>query len=1015
MRQILPTLLLLVALLCLATYSATPLQAQEAKLSIAPPTRLHSTWVDSVYNSLSLDQKIAQLLMIPAYSNRDRSHTEEISELIKRYGVGSILFFQGGPGRQVLMTERFQTESKVPLLIAIDGEWGLFMRLDSVPRLPRQMLLGAIQNDSIIYEMGRFVADQCRRVGIHINFAPAVDVNSNRNNPVIGTRSFGENPARVSQLAIAYMKGMQDGGIFTSAKHFPGHGDTETDSHLTLPVVNRTRAQLDSTELAPFRAMIAAGASGIMSAHLYVPAIDSRSKMPTSLSRAAIDTLLRREMNFGGLVYTDALNMKGASDSFQSGELEVRAFEAGNDILVMPADVPKAIAAIREAILSKRIDPARLETSCRRILAAKEMAGLTKNRSIALHNLHAELNSRGAELLQHKIMENAITLLNNQNEAIPLKEIATKRIALLLAGGSKPNFFAKRVADYCKTDIFFLPEQESDHKALLEKLTGYDLVIGGVHNTNSLPARNFGVAASTVAFFDRLAARQSLILALFGCPYAWSESRATSHYKALLVAFEDSDLAHDKTAQIIFGGIGAKGVLPVSINDSLRSGMGVATRGGLRLAYTLPEALGISTDSLRSIDALVQEAIKAKAIPGCQIVAAKDGKVFFRKNYGSTQYLEGEAVTDSTLYDLASITKVAATVLSAMKLYESHNISLDKQLSFWLPELKATNKANLTLRQILTHQAGLEAFIPFYRRTVQAAIPGESLFSGRRTARHTIRLGESLFANDSLRYVEGWYAQSASASFPFRVASNLYMAKSGRDSLYRIIDESPIRNRGRYLYSDLGYYYLLRIIEKESGMPLQKYVESRFFAPLGTSTLMFNPLDSFPEQIIAPTANDLFFRRRLIRGYVHDEGAAMMGGVAGHAGLFSNANDLAKVMQMLVNKGSYGGEQLLEPTTVNLFTACQFCQANGNRRGLGFDKPDPDARKKGPVPTDAVSLSSFGHSGFTGPFMWADPQTGLIFLFLTNRVHPDPLNTTLTTLSTRTRILERFSAAVRRL
>lgn len=1006
MRQI----LLLITLLL---FTAGPSVAQVPNRTIAPPVQLHSRWVDSVYYTLSLNERIAQLLMIPAYSNRDRAHTEEVIRLIRQHGIGSVLFFQGGPGRQLAMAEQFQQESKVPLLMAIDGEWGLFMRLDSVPRLPRQMLLGAIQNDSILYEMGRFVAEQCRRVGLHINFAPAVDVNSNRNNPVIGTRSFGENPQRVSQLAIAYMKGMQDGGIFTSAKHFPGHGDTETDSHLTLPVVYRTRAELDSVELTPFRAMISAGVSGIMSAHLFVPAIDNQSKTPTSLSAKAIESLLRQELQFQGLIYTDALNMKGASEAFRSGELEVRAFEAGNDILVMPDKIPEAISAIREAILSGRIDSSRLEASCRRILAAKEMAGLASREPLSGQNLHTDLNGIDAALLQHKIMENAITVLTNRNRVIPITGLENKRIALVLAGTDKPNFFVKRVADYCKTDLFFLPEKESEQKTVLEKLQSYDLIIGGVHNTNSLPAKNFGVPASTIAFFDRLATRKPLVLSLFGCPYAWSGSKAASQYEALVIAYEESEMAHDKTAQILFGAMGAKGRLPVSINDSLRYGMGIDTQGNLRLAYVLPESIGIDSNSLTKIDSLVEAAIAAKAMPGCQVMAAKEGKVFFRKNYGDTRYSGGEPVTDSTLYDLASVTKIAATVVSAMKLYETRKLPLDKGIVTFLPELQGTNKARLTLRELLTHQAGLEAFIPFYQRTIEPINPEEKLFSSRRTQQYSIPLSGSVFGNSATRYVEGWYATSASGQFPNQVADNLFISRYGRDSLYRIIDESPVKHRGRYLYSDLGSYYLMRIIEKEEATSLPDYAALNFYNKLGCETLGFNPLKRFPEKQIAPTADDSFFRRQLLQGYVHDEGAAMMGGVAGHAGLFGNANDLAKVMQMLLNKGTYGGDRLLAPETVNLFTACQYCRVNGNRRGLGFDKPDPDPRKKGPVPIEAVSTTSFGHSGFTGPLVWADPQSGLLYIFITNRVHPDPQNNTLTGLSTRTLILEQLSAVVK--
>ena len=983
-----------------------------AKPVTGPPLNLHSAWVDSVYKSLSLDERIAQLIMIPAYSGKGKENLQTVRTAIKNQKVGGVIFFQGGPVRQATLTNMFQKETKTPLLVAIDGEWGLYMRLDSVPRLPRQMLLGAIRNDTIIRDMGRFVGDQCRRIGIHINFAPSVDVNNNPLNPVIGTRSFGEDPGQVAKSAIAYMLGMQEKGLITSAKHFPGHGDTETDSHHAMPVINKSREELEKMELMPFKAMIKAGASGIMAGHLCIPALDTTKNRPASLSRPILTGLLRNEMQFKGLLFTDALNMKGSSDNFKSGELEVNAFIAGNDMLVMPTNVPLAIKAIKEAILSGRADSLQLEESCRRILAAKEMAGLNKPTPVIIKNIITDLNSAEARVLQRKIMENAVTVLNNKDSIIPVKNLDKTRIAVVLAGTTVRNDFVRRLGDYARADVFFVSKSSEQNNQLLKKLENYDLVIGGIHNTSSTPANNYGVPKSTLDFFDNLATNQNVILALFGVPYILTNSNTIS-YKAIIIGYEDSSISRDCVAQVIFGGIGAKGRLPVSINSELCAGTGEYTEGGIRFSYTVPESVGIDSVKLIAIDSIINDAIKREAFPGCQVLAALNGKVFFNKSYGKTMYKSGIPVNDSTIYDLASVTKIASGIPAAMRLYDEGKITLDEPISKWLPELKSTNKENLTLRNVLTHQAGLQAFIPFYQKTIKPVESGQTLFSRNKTDTHSIQIANNMYANSKLQYEDGWYADKRTDDYPFCVAQNLYINKNNRDSLFRIIDESTISPNPRYLYSDLGFYYVMRIAEKLTETNLDKFVCSEFYESMGAYNLMYNPLSTIAADNIAPTSDDLIFRKQLIQGHVHDEGAAMMGGVSGHAGLFGNANDLAKIVQLFLNRGYYGGKSYVKPSTVTLFTSCQFCRINGNRRGLGFDKPEPNTKKAGPLPADIVSLSSYGHSGFTGTFVWADPETGLLYIFLSNRVHPDSNNNRLGQLSVRAKILEILSGEAR--
>ena len=985
-----------------------------AKPVTGPPINLHSAWVDSVYNSLALEERIAQLIMIPAYSGKGKENQQTVRTIIKSHKIGGVIFFQGGPVRQATLTNIFQKESTVPLLIAIDGEWGLYMRLDSVPRLPRQMLLGAIRNDSIIRDMGRFVGDQCRRIGIHINFAPSVDVNNNPLNPVIGTRSFGENPGQVTKSAIAYMQGMQERGLITTAKHFPGHGDTETDSHYAMPIINKNRAELNKMELMPFEAIIKAGASGIMAGHLYIPALDSSKNRPSSLSRPILTDILRKEMQFKGLLFTDALNMKGSSDNFKSGELEVNAFIAGNDMLVMPANVPVAIKAIKEAILSGRADSLQLEESCRRILAAKEMAGLNTPSTVTIKNIIPDLNSAESKVLQRKIMENAVTVLNNKDSIIPVKNLDKTRIAIVLAGTSTRNDFVRRLGDYARTDVFFVSKSSEQNNLLLKKLVSYDLVIGSIHNTTSTPTGNYGVPKTTIDFFDNLATNQNVILALFGTPYILLNSN-TMAYKALVIGYEDSSISRDCVAQTIFGGLGAKGRLPVSINSELCAGTGEYTEGGIRLSYTSPENVGIDSVKLVAIDSIVNDAIKQKAFPGCQVFAALNGKVFFNKSYGKTMYNGGIPVNDSTIYDFASVTKIISGIPAVMRLYDEEKINLDTPISTWLPELKSTNKEKITLRNILTHQAGLQAFIPFYQKTIKPVEDGQKLFSNKKSATYSIRVSANTYANSNLCYEDGWYTNTYTEDYPFCIAENLYMNKNYKDSLFKIIDESAISPNPRYLYSDLGFYYVMRLTEKLTNTNLDKFVNSEFYESIGAYNLMYNPLNTIPGDNIAPTSDDMIFRKQLIHGHVHDEGAAMLGGVSGHAGLFGNANDLAKIVQLFLNKGYYGGKYYVKPSTVTLFTSCQFCRINGNRRGLGFDKPEPNTKKEGPLPADIVSLSSYGHSGFTGTFVWADPETGLLYVFLSNRVHPDSNNNRLGQLSVRAKILEILSGEAREL
>jgi beta-N-acetylhexosaminidase len=977
---------------------------------IEPPTRaspylekvMYSPWVDSVFSTLSLEQKVAQLLMVEAYSNRDAKHQAEVSELVSRYQIGGVIFFQGGPEQQARQTNYYQSISRVPLLIAIDGEWGLGMRLDSTMSFPRQMVMGAIGGDSLEYLLGKEIARQLKLLGIHINFAPVVDINNNPSNPVINTRSFGENKYNVTNKSLAYARGMQDHGVLASAKHFPGHGDTNIDSHYALPVIRHSRNRLDSIELYPFARLIEQGIASVMVAHLHIPSLDSSPNLASTLSSKVITGLLRDSLDFSGLVFTDALNMKGVSAHFKTGDLELRALQAGNDVLLMPGNVPLVIHKIVSAIDSGKVSLAQVELSCRRVLAAKYMAGLDKYTPVDIQSIRSGLNTPGADYLRRKIVESSLVLLLNQDELIPLKRLDTTRVATLLVADGKPGAFQERISSYLACDHYTLHRDFSiaQFDSLLRLLSGYNLVIVGVGNTNSLASRKFGITDQSVALVDSLMVKGNMVLCLFAGPYALARFGDLSRARALVLGQEDTPMAQDYTAQLLFGAIGAGGFLPVTVNEQFFAGNGMNTNPGARLKYTVPEELGIDSYRMLTIDSMVQNAIDQGAMPGCQVVFAKDGKVFYQKSFGYHTYQGQEIVNNNDLYDIASITKIAATVPAVMKMHDTGQLKIRRKLSEYLPHLEHTNKHDIRAVDILTHQARLAPYISFHFSTMETIIPDEKMFSSRLSDSYPFRVADRMYMNRNTRYKPGYYSDTLSEGFTTRVADNLYIVDSYKDSILRIIDESEMLKKKEYKYSDLGFYYLHRATESITGVKLEQYLDSLFFKPLGMKTMGFRPLERFSSYRVAPTENDVFFRRQLVHGHVHDQGTAMLGGVCGHAGLFSNANDLAILMQLYLNKGIYGGERYFEEQTVDYFTTAHF-KRQGNRRGLGFDKPEMDASKPSPAARE-VSAHSFGHSGFTGTYTWADPDNGLLYVFLSNRVHPDALNGKLVELNLRT-------------
>lgn len=943
-------------------------------------------WVDSVFNTLSHEERIAQLIMIRVHSNLGAAHVNAVMADVRNNKVGGIVTFQGGPGRQATLVNTLQSISEVPLLVAVDGEWGLGMRfVDSIDAFPRNIMLGAVQDSSLIYEVGKAIGEQCKRMGIQYNFAPVLDVNNNPDNPVINDRSFGEDKYQVARHGIAMIKGMQDAGIMACAKHFPGHGDTDVDSHHDLPSINKSLAQLDSLELYPFRRAIDAGVGSIMIAHLFIPAIDNRPNTPTSISYKAVTGLLRQKMGFKGLIVTDALEMKGISKYYKNGEEALQSLLAGNDLMELPSSAKGSIAAIVQGIRKGKIARDEVYKRVKKVLRAKYDLGLAQWKPIDPVNIAKDLNASVLPLRQ-RVTENAITLLRNDNHLLPFNVDTAQKIAVLsvgLNGGS--NTFLSYVKEFhpsADAYVFSNSQTEAAIQPMVQRLkNNYQAVIIALQQYSRKPADNYGISAASRTLINQLQEEMPAVTIAFGNPYA---IRYFCDASAVIAAYEDDSVAHKAVAKVLFGQMEPKGRLPVTVCSNFRYGTGILSiipppPAPPAIETVAPESVGMDSRVLLRLDSLAYDMISKGASPGCQIVALKDGKMVYNKGFGYYEYNRREPVTIKSVYDLASVTKICATTLALMRLYDEGRFSLDSTLGSYLPWTRGSGKDKLRMRDILLHQAGLLAYIPFYKETL---------------------------------YPDGWpdtmlYRQWRDTLHTLRVAENLYMRNDWVDTIYRrMLDSKTLLPGRQYIYSDNDFIFLGKVVEALSGQRLDHYVRENFYAPLGLVTTGYEPRSRLPLRQLVPTEFENIFRVQLIRGDVHDPAAAMLGGIAGHAGLFSNASDLGVLAQMLLNGGSFKGKQYIKPETVRLFTAYG---SNISRRGLGFDKPEKDNS----YPSKSASADAFGHTGFTGTCVWADPQYNLVFVFLSNRICPNGgSNNQLMTMNVRAKMMEVLYAAM---
>ena len=943
-------------------------------------------WVDSVFNSLTEEQRIAQLMVVRLSSRNENGviwYDQEVIDNIQKYNIGSICLFQGNPVKQAEMINSFQSMAKTPLMISVDAEWGLGMRFDSVTNYPFQLTMGAMQDAAIVYKVGTAIGEQCRRIGIHVNYAPVVDINNNPDNPVINFRSFGEDKYKVALFGVQIMKGMQDIGVMACAKHFPGHGDVAVDSHLDLPVIRKSRAQLDSLELYPFREIFKAGIGSVMIAHLFIPAIDSTPNRPTSLSYNNITNLMKKELGYQGLTFTDALEMQGVKKFFAGGDASVESLIAGNDMLCLPGNVPVSIQKIKQAIKDKRLSWDDVNTKVKRVLQAKYQYVLPNSQTINTANITNDLNANTPSL-RRLVAEHAITLVRNDDPAVfPLPVSQNNKIAYVGIGISEENALARRMKKDYNADVFYFNYKSdltriASTMQLLKKR--YDAIVVGVHNYTRYPANNFGISQASMQLLKQIQQETKTLTFFFGNPYA---IKNVCDSKNIIACYEDDDIFQNSAADMLEGLINPRGKLPVTICETFKFGTGIVRNSDL--PEVRPATLGFNEAKLMQIDSLANDAIAQRATPGCVVLVARNGKIAYKKAFGYYTYDSLEAVTTESIYDMASCTKIFATTLSVMKLHDEGKLDINKTLGDYLSWVKGSNKENLPLKEILLHQAGLKSFIPFYKETIDPSKGG--------LAYYTI------------------YSTKPVHSHAIRVAEDMYMRDDWLDTIYERILQSGLEPEGKYVYSDNDFIFLGKIVEAISGTTLDKYAKQEFYDKLNLSFTGFKPRDRFLLSQIVPTEQEVAFRGQLLRGDVHDPGAAMFGGVAGHAGLFASAYDLAVIAQMLLNGGSFHGQDFIKKETLDTFTAYQ---SSISRRGFGFDKPEKNNDSvKTPYPCLSASPLTFGHTGFTGTCIWIDPQYNLVFIFLSNRVNPwGGVNNKLLQMSVRGKIQEAIYQAI---
>lgn len=948
-------------------------------------------WVESRLAKMTLKEKIGQLFIHTVPLHDTEANRKNIRNAIKEYKIGGILFSDGKVVNQVTLTNYAQELADIPLMITFDGEWGLNMRLKEIPAFSRNRVMGCIQDNELLYEYGKEVARQFREIGVHVNFAPVADVDNNPLNPVINTRSFGGDVRNVTGKVIAYSRGLEDGGVLSVSKHFPGHGDTNVDSHKALPVLKFTRERLDSIEMYPFRKAIEAGLGGIMVGHLEIPAL---SKKPSSLSPEILD-ILQEEFGFKGIAFTDALEMKGVSNNLN---VCAQALMAGNDMLLPPRNLKREMDGVLAVVKAGKLTEEYLTEKCRKVLTFKYALGLHEPPFIQLSGIEKRLNRPSTQDLRDRLEKAAVTVVGNEGDVLPM-DVDLKNTAILNIGkSSEGKIFHQQLNKYMKVDrILAHPDSIT---TLSKRLAKYDRVIVAIHTEKY--AAYQGMLATLASKLPLSYVYFTPLKNIYRKGVAWKKAAS------VILGHVGSATVQQFVAEVMMGREKATGRISVEVKDYRLPGEGVDLESTKKYR---PEDYGMDASVLSKVDEIALEGIKAKAYPGCQVLIMKDGLPVYDKCFGTFTYEDSKKVEPEHLYDIASLTKTTGTLLAVMKLYDEGKFGLTDPISKYVPAMKGSRKGRITIEDLLYHQSGLPGSHPFYREAINDSSYTGGFFKGRIDANHHLRVDRRLYVVDDFKYKDEYLSSASSEDYPLQVAENLFVSPSFPEKILEMIasDKVPLRDR-RYRYSCLNFVLLKEMVEQISGMPMDEYLEKEFYAPMGMKSTLYNPLRRFqPEQIVPTIQKDYLRGRKELRGYVHDEIAAFMGGVSGNAGLFSNARDVAKVYQMLADGGQYGGKRYLSLETCQLF---MNKKSRISRRTLGFDKPEPTPGK-GPC-ADEAPKEVVGHTGFTGTCAWADPKNGLVFVFISNRIYPRPFDHKgLMTLKIRPRIQQLMYQALK--
>ena len=883
---------------------------------------------DDILNKLSLEEKVGQLFMLrytgDFYRNDDPRYLE-IKRMIVEHNIGGIVTYVGSVHGTIYNLNELQSFSDIPLLVAADFERGVGQKIDGATLFPSSMAMSATNDTKLSYDHGKITGIEARAIGVHVTFAPVIDVNSNPKNPIINFRSYGDSPDIVSKYSSAFIKGCQDYGIIACIKHFPGHGDTGTDSHTTLPIINKNEKNFREIDLSPFKKAMDTDIKMIMTGHIAIPSMDS-SNTPATLSYELNGKIIREELEFDGLIITDALEMGGITESYWSAEASIKTIEAGSDIILLPIDSFSAIQGVIRAVKNGRISESRLNNSVRRIIKAKLELKLWDEKLIDIKKTRDILSKSSHKLIAIKAAKKSITLVKDENNLIPINISKTKKIGhVLLATNEGMLRYSKiyrskidRLHGNVNSDFYFSKLSNSDIKNIINEHKDSDVILISLLVRVAQDLGTYTIDSSHRELINEFQKnKKNVIIASFGSPYL----KDVNDIDTYILAYYYGSISMNAMVNAIFGTEEITGKLPVKLSKNIFQGHGL-NRSKVQI---LPE--DYKSYDFSELKTIINQGIIDSIFPGASVVILKSGKKVFNDHFGYQTYNKKNKINSKSIYDLASLTKVIATTPVAMKLYSQKKMPLDEPLKDFIPEFSGIDKNYVTIRHLLTHSAGL---VPF-------------------------------------------------DSFPITYSSDQIISE--------IINMPLISKPGNeYHYSDFGPILLKNIFEIISNKTFDKLTDSYIFKPLKMQNTFCNPDTSFYKNIV-PTEVDTIYNRGLLKGIVHDERAWQLGGISGHAGLFSNTDDLSKFTQMMINHGTLGGKRYFNSNLIKKFTTKQNIPYNSNR-ALGWDTPS----KNGSLAGDYFTDGSYGHTGFTGTSIWIDPNQKVGIILLTNRVHPSRNN-----------------------